>query len=189
MSVGLSYYSFQDLKAIKGFDPVALGFALKGCCPFYSFLTYGSTTETSSQYIVCQIHKLNHGDLSPTISNLFEEKIPCYIINQQVIDACAKKIFYSKGSDDEKCLEFDLVDVLVFSGPYQYFYKETVPNWESHFQKHEEYEKGACNVCNYQAHATSVLPDLFLQINPKDETNYKELTSLVSACLKNKFKT
>ncbi len=185
MSIEARYYSLQDLKSQKGFDQNAMMYAEKARCPFYSFLTYTSKKDADVEYIICQVFTLDKGTLKPTLSQSFEEKIPCFIISAENIAKLASKTFNSHPVFLADALPFDLVQALTFAGPYQYGFKDTIPNWEQHFQNNPSCLNHGCNVCNYQHHAITVLPDILSELEPEKDYLHTELSMLVDACLKN----
>jgi len=169
---------------LKGFDPNAVIYAEKARCPFYSFLTFANKKDAELEYVVCQIYKLNNGALEPTFTQSSEIRIPCFLISAEIINKVASKKFSSHPLSVADSLKFDIVKALTFSGPYQYGFREKLPDWERHFQNDSNCLNDGCNICNFQRHAITVLPDIFSELEPSMDSMREELSALITACLK-----
>ncbi len=184
MSIQAKNYNLQELGLRKGFDRNAIIYAEKARCPFYSFLTFANKKDSEIEYVICQIYKFNEGSLESTFNLSPDTRVPCFILSAETISKFASKKFSSHPLSLHDSLEFDIIEALTFSGPYQYGFKDQLHDWQLHFQDNPDCLHGGCNVCNFQRHAITVLPDIFLQLEPSMDSMHKELSALVAECLK-----
>lgn len=185
MSIQANFYSFTDLQTKRGFDQNALRYAANATCPFYSFATFSSNADLFD-IISCQLFKLKDDQLESTIVDEENPKIPCFTISTERIAQLAKTTFFSHPSDEKDRIEFNLKEALIFAGPYQYFFKDDIPDFEKHLSKDEVHRQLACNVCNFQLHAMTCIPDIYRELDPENTTAHQKLTELVEACRKQK---
>jgi hypothetical protein len=184
MSIQAKNFNLLELGLLKGFDRNAIIYAEKARCPFYSFLTFATTKESEIEYVICQIYKLNAGSLESTLSPFPDTLIPCFILSAETINKFASKKFSSHPDSLNDSLEFDLIEALTFSGPYQYGFRDRIPDWQLHFHDNPDCLHGRCNVCNFQRHAITVLPDIFLELEPSMDSMHRDISALVAECLK-----